>query len=47
MKKPLDEKHDELSDKTKKYDEVILELIKLGHRDIIVQTLTDYLSSLE
>ena len=40
-------KHDELRDKMKKYDEALLELLKQGHRELITQTIKDYLSSLE
>lgn len=47
MEKQLEEKHDEFIEKTKKHDEVILNLIKQGHRDIVIQTLKDYLSLLE
>ena len=46
MKKKLKKKHGELREKMKKHDEAILKLLKQGHRDIIIQTLTDYLSLL-
>ena len=46
MKEKLMKKHGELREKMKKHDEAILELLKQGHRDIIMQILTDYLSSL-
>ena len=47
VEKQLKQKHDELRERMKKYDEAILRLIKQGPRDIIIQTIKDYLSSLE
>jgi hypothetical protein len=47
MEKHLKQKHDELREKMRKYDEAILKLINQWHKDIIVQTITDYLSQFE
>lgn len=47
MRNNLKKKHDELIEIPKKQDETILQLIKQGHKDIIILTVTDYLSSLE
>lgn len=33
--------------KTKKYDEEILKLLRLGHKKIIIQIISDYLSQHE
>lgn len=40
-------KHDELREKMKKYDETILRLIKLGHRELIIKEIKVYLSQLQ
>ena len=47
MEKQLIQKHDELQDKLRKCDEAILELLKRGHRKLIIQIIKDYQSSLE
>lgn len=47
MEYQLTKDYDELREKMKKYDEAILKLIKYGYKDIIVRTVTDYLSLLE
>ena len=47
MEKQLIQKHDELQDKLRKYDETILELLKQGHKKLIIQIIKDYLSSCE
>lgn len=44
MGKQLVNKCDELKEKMRKYDEAILELIKQGHSEIIVNVIKDYLS---
>lgn len=47
MEKQLTQKHDELRERMKKYDEALLKLLKQGPIDLIYEIITDYLSSLE
>ncbi len=47
MKEQLKKKHDELRVRMRKYDEAILELLRRGHRSLIVQTIKDYLQQPE
>ena len=47
MGEQLKKVHGELSERLKKFDEALLELLKQGHRELITQTIKDYLSSLE
>ena len=47
MRKQFKKKQDEFVEKLKKQDEELLELIKQGPRDIIIQVIKDYLSLLE
>ena len=44
MGKQLKKTHDKLREKMKKQDEAILELVKQGHRELIIQIIKDYLS---
>ena len=44
MEKQLKKKHDEFCEQMKKYDKALLELIKQGHRELIIQIIKDYLS---
>ena len=36
-------KHDELYEKLNKQDEALLRLLKLGHRELIIKVIKDYL----
>ena len=47
MEKQSKIKHDEFTERIKKQDEKLLELIKLGHRGLISQVIKDYLSLIE
>ena len=47
MGKQLMKNCDELRDKTGEYDKTILELLKRGHREIIINVIKDYLSLTE
>ena len=47
MEEKLKKKHKELRDKMKDYDEALLELLRRGPVDLIVQIITDYLSQHE
>ena len=47
MRKQLKKNYDELCDKTSKYDEALLELLKQGHRALIIKTIKDYLQQHE
>jgi hypothetical protein len=43
----LKKKHDEIRERMKKYDEILLNLLKQGHKDLIVRIVKDYLSTIE
>ena len=43
----LEKKHNEIREKMKKYDEIILKLLRQGHKDLVAQIIKDYLSSYE
>ena len=47
MKEQLKKKHTELRKKMKKYDDTIFELLKQGHKKLVVQVIKDYLSQHE
>ncbi len=47
MKKQLKKKHAELLERMKKHDEELLQLLKQGHRDLIIQVIKAVLSSNE
>ena len=47
MGEQLEKVQDEFIEKMKKQDEAILELLKQGHRSLIVKVIKDYLSLLE
>ena len=47
MKEQLIKKHEEFCDKMRKQDEALLRLLKQGHRELIAQTIKDYLSLVE
>ena len=47
MGKQLKIKQDEFIEKMKKQDEALLRLLKQGHRELIIKTITDYLSTIE
>ena len=47
MRKQLKKISNELSDNTKEYDEALLELLKQGHRALIIKTIKDYLQQHE
>ena len=47
MREQLMKTHKKLREKMKKHDEAILKLLRQGHEKIIVQIISDYLSSLE
>ena len=47
MREQLTKNYEELREKMKKYDEALLELIKQGHRELIVTTIKDYLQQHE
>ena len=47
MRKQLKKISNELSDNTKVYDEALLELLKQGHRALIIKTIKDYLQQHE
>ena len=47
MGKQLKKTHDELREKMRKYDEAILALIKQGHRELIINTIKDFLQQHE
>lgn len=44
MGKHLKEKQDEFIEKMKECDRALLELLKRGHRELIVEVIKDYLS---
>ena len=46
MEKQLKKKHDEFCEQMKIYDKAILELLKQGHRSLIIEVIKDYLSLL-
>ena len=47
MEKQLKIKQDEFIEKTKMQDEALLELIKQGHRELILRVIKDYLQQNE
>ena len=47
MGKQLTKKHDEFIEEMKKQDEALLELIKQGHRELILRTIKDFLQQNE
>ena len=47
MKEQLIKNYDEIQVETRKYDEVILRLLKQGHRELISKVITDYISQHE
>ena len=47
MRNQIEIKHDEFCEIMKKQDKALLELLKQGHRELIAQTIKDYLSLLE
>ena len=46
MGEQLEKAHDEFIEKMKKQDDAILELLKQGHRSLIIEVIKDYLSLL-
>ena len=44
MQEQLTIKTDELIENMRKYDETILELLKLGHRHLVIKVIKEYLS---
>ena len=47
MNEEQKKKHDELRERMREHDEVLLELLRRGPIDLISKVITDYLSQLE